>query len=68
MTNNARITATALRGHPDLMTVKDVQNVLHIGRSKAYTLLKCGELRYLKIGGVYRVPKAFLIDYLNDKT
>ena len=49
---------------PDLLTVKQLQNILSIGRSKAYDLLHSGELQYLTIGRQIRIPKRFLLDYL----
>lgn len=56
-----------LKRCPDIMSVRDIQNILHIGRSKAYDLLKSGELRALRIGTKYRIPKAYLLDFLNGK-
>lgn len=49
---------------PDLLTVKQLQDILSIGRSKAYDLLHSGELQYLTIGRQIRIPKRFLLDYL----
>ena len=46
-----------LRHCPDLMTVKDVQTVLNIGRTTAYKLVESGELPTLRIGRIYRIPK-----------
>ena len=54
--------------YPDLMTVKDIQDVLQIGRSMAYKLLQSGQLRALRIGSTYRIPKANLIDYINGNS
>lgn len=62
-----KVTAAMLRKYPDLMSVKDMQNILHIGRSKAYDMLKSGEVCALRIGAKYRIPKAYFIDYLNEK-
>lgn len=63
-----KLTASLLRGYPDLMSVHDMQNILNIGRSKAYDLLKSGEVRALRIGAKYRIPKPYLIDFLNGKS
>lgn len=57
-----------LRKYPDLMSVNDIQNILHIGRSKAYEMLKSGEIRALRIGAKYRIPKPYLVDYFNSKS
>lgn len=55
-----------LRGYPDLLTVKDVQEVLQIGRSTAYKLLQSGEIRAIKIRTLYRIPKRSLVEYLSS--
>ena len=55
-----------LRKYPGLMSVNDIQDVLHIGRSKAYSLLKNGKIKSIRIGTKYRIPKAYLIDFLNE--
>ena len=51
---------------PDLLTVKAVQDILQIGRSKVYGLIKKGELKSFKIGSSIRVPKASVIEYLES--
>lgn len=61
-----KLTAAMLRDYPDLMVVSDVQKILHVGRTKAYALLKSGKIRSLMVGKTYRVPKTYLMDYLNS--
>ena len=53
-----------LEQFPDLLTVKDLQKILSIGRSKAYSILHSGELQYITIGRQIRIPKKYLLDYL----
>ena len=53
-----------LEQFPDILTVKQLQDILSIGRSKAYDLLHSGELQYITIGRQIRIPKRFLLDYL----
>jgi excisionase family DNA binding protein len=53
-----------IRSYPDLLTVKDIQDILHIGRSTAYSLLKSGEVKAMRIGSIYRIPKVNLQDYI----
>ena len=48
---------------PDTLTVKDLQKALRIGRSSAYKLLKNGELPSVRIGSVYRISKAALMEF-----
>ena len=53
-----------LEQFPDILTVKDLQKILSIGRSKAYSILHSGELQYMTIGRQIRIPKKYLLDYL----
>ena len=53
-----------LEQFPDILTVKDLQDILSIGRSKAYSILHSGELQYVTIGRQIRIPKKYLLDYL----
>lgn len=47
------------------MTVDEVAQVLRIGRNNAYELVRCGEIRSIKVGRYIRVPKESLVDYLS---
>lgn len=51
---------------PDVMQVEDVMAFLHIGRNTMYQLLKTGEFPALKIERQYRIPKKYLLSYLNQ--
>lgn len=46
--------------YPDILTVKEVREILFIGRDKAYRLLKSGELPAVKVGRDWRVSKKTL--------
>lgn len=52
------------REYPDAVTPGQVQQMLGIGRRKAYELLKSGELPSIRMGRLYRIPKLSVIDYL----
>ncbi len=52
------------RQYPDLLSVKDVQKALRVGRSTAYKLLESGELKSFRIGAIYRIPKPYLMEYI----
>ena len=53
-----------LEQFPDILTVKDLQDILSVGRNKAYAILHSGELQYITIGRQIRIPKKYLLDYL----
>ena len=50
--------------YPDILTVKDVQAALSVGRSTAYSLLSNGDIKHWTIGKSIKIPKQFLIDYV----
>ena len=51
----------------DLLTIKDLQVVLKIGRNKAYQLIRSGELQSFKIGTSFRIPKNSVVEYVERK-
>lgn len=51
---------------PDILQVEQLQAALHIGRKKAYSLLRTGKIQSLKIGRAYKIPKPSLIEYINN--
>lgn len=56
---------TMLNKYKDILTVDELCEVLKIGKNTAYSLLKTGEIHYIKIGRVYKIPKKSVIKYLN---
>lgn len=50
---------------PDVLSVKDLCRLLHIGRVGAYKLLEAGTIYSFKIGNIYKIPKDSLIAYMN---
>ena len=50
---------------PDIMSIKDLQGALGIVRTKAYELIRTGEIRSIRIGKAIRIPKKALLDYVN---
>ena len=58
------IEATLFEAYPDIMTVPQVSQALHIGRNSAYNLINSNSIRHLRIGAAIRVPKVCLIEYV----
>lgn len=52
--------------YPDILTVKQLQDALQIGRTCAYGLISTGEIPSFKIGSAIRIPKSGIISYLHD--
>lgn len=51
--------------YPDVVSIKELTVMLNISKNTAYELLKSGELKSIKIGKQYRIPKRFVIEYLS---
>lgn len=49
--------------YPDILTVSDIQLALGIGRNTAYKLLKSKQIKSIRIGNKYKIPKRCLIAY-----
>jgi len=52
--------------YPDILSVQDVQRALAVGRSTAYRLINSGEIKHWRIGRTVKIPKPFLIDFVNN--
>ena len=52
------------REYPDVLTPQQVQEMLGVGQRMAYQLLREGRIQNVRMGRLYRIPKAAVIDYL----
>jgi excisionase family DNA binding protein len=53
---------------PDILTVRELGEILRIGRNQAYALVKSGRVECCRIGkGSIRVPKAALERFLRSQ-
>ena len=55
-----------LNKYNDILTVEELCEVLRIGKNTAYKLLKSGEIKSIKIGKVYKIPKKSVKKYLEQ--
>ena len=51
-------------GYKDIISVKEMQEMLRISRPTAYRLLESEEIFHRKIGKKYIIPKQSVIEYL----
>lgn len=51
--------------YPDVLNVEQVSSILDVSKKTVYKIIKDGSLAYLKVGREIRVPKYFLMQYLN---
>lgn len=58
---------TILDSYADVLTVNDVMNILHIGRNKAYELLRSKTIPSIRIGKKYVIPKNLMIEFISNR-
>ena len=56
-----------LEKYADVLTIQELEEALKIGRRLAYTLVRDGTIPSKKIGRIYRIPKAAVIEYLKTQ-
>ena len=54
----------ALDELPLVLTVEDLMPVLGIGRNAAYTLVRSGQIRSIKVGRQFRIPRDAVAEFL----
>ena len=58
--------ATMFSDYPDVVSVEQVTEMLHIGQVLAYKLLKEGTIKARKVGRRYIIAKKNIIDFLRE--
>ena len=56
-----------LKQYNDVLTFKELKEVLNFGKNKIYKLLQNGEIPSTKIGRDYRILKINVINYLQNQ-
>ena len=49
---------------PLALRVEDLMPILGIGRNTAYDLVRCGQIRSVKVGRQIRVPRDAVVEFL----
>lgn len=60
MKNTSKIFAN----YPDVLTVEDLSKMLGISTKTAYKLLKEKKIKSITIGRTYKIPKIYVLEYL----
>jgi excisionase family DNA binding protein len=55
-----------LKAYPDVLDIHQIAEVLCVSTKTCYRLLREGIIDSLKIGRCYRVPKTYLLNYLQS--
>lgn len=53
-----------LENYPDILTIKQLKEILNIGQNKALDILHNGEVQYFRIGRSVKIPKKAVVDYI----
>lgn len=53
-----------LENYNDVLTIKDIQAILHIGRNSAYRLIKTNAVKHIRVGNKILIPKKYIIEFL----
>ena len=52
----------------ELLTVEEIMEILYLGKNTVYDLLRSGELKGIRFGRVWRVPKESIREMIERKT
>ena len=50
--------------YEDIVSIDDIMKMLHIGRSNVYKLLRNKEIKHIRVGVKYIVPKVSVIEFI----
>ena len=60
--------AALFQEYPDVVSVPQLCKMLGVCKGNAYQLLHSGQIKYLRVGQVYRIPKLCVIDSQSSKS
>ena len=55
------------KNYPDVVSVEQLSEMLHIGQVLAYRLVRNGDIKSRKVGRKYIITKQNVIDFINNK-
>jgi len=55
-----------LRNYNDILTIPDVMEILRICKSSVYGLLQTNQIRHVKVGRKYIIPKQAILSFLGE--
>lgn len=63
----ALTTENIFKDYPNIVDTSQLQEMLRVGRNTALSLLGSGEIKSIRIGNKYKIPKVYVIEYLNKE-
>ena len=52
---------------PEFLTFRQVMEILQISERTLYRLIRSAQIEAVKVGGVWRIPKLALLEYLQER-
>ena len=56
-----------LENYNDVLSIKDLYEILPVGKNKVYNLVNDGTIKSIRVGGRIIIPKTNLISFLNSE-
>ena len=55
------------KDYPDIVEISQLMEMLNISKYSAYKLVTENKIKHLVIGRKYRIPKIYVIEYINSQ-
>lgn len=53
-----------LERYPDVLTIKEIKDILRIGTNLTYKLLQTGKIKSIRLNKKYLIKKSDMIEYI----
>lgn len=63
-TKKSETYTSVFKNYPDVVTVEQMSEMLGISTKTAYKLLKENKIKHFMIGRIYKIPKYYILTYL----
>lgn len=60
--------AYSLSDYGDIVSPKDVKNILGLGWNKTYELLSTKKIKNFRVGKSIKIPKKYIEEYINNES
>ncbi len=61
---NKQMSFSSIEELPLVLRVEDLMPILHVGRNAAYAMVRSGQIRSIKIGHQFRIPREAIQELL----
>lgn len=62
--NTKEVALPTFADYPDIISVKQLRQMLLIGHNQALELIHSGQIKSFRIGRMIKIPKSGVIDYI----